>query len=1035
MLRLELAVPLVFILAAVFYALLGLYAWRRRPAVAVAPFAWTMFSLAVWAFAYGLEVFLPTLPAKLAAVNLEYIGIASAPVFLFYYALHYTGRNHLLTPRLQALIWLIPILTALLVWTNPIHQWMWDAESIIPMGRQGLLQVHFAAAFWVSITFFYAMFITSGSMLLMDFVQRLGAYRLHISFVILAMLFSFSGSLLFLAGFSPIANLDLTSLFLLPSSVGLAWVTLHQRLAEVLTLEYVTVLKNMPDSVIVLNGERRILYLNPKAERLLGKTEDEAIGQPFEKAAGSFVAALQPCLDEKQPRAEIQARAGGEAKTYEVSISSTAAERGLGETVISLHDITGHKEKESELSRRDSIMSAISAAAEQFLKSFDWKGNIPGVLKSLGLAADVSRVYVVVNRKDADGDFLSSLSYEWAAPGIEPQIQNPGLKDVPLVKTGFSRWVDGLAEGHSIHGLVKDLPAQEAEFIAPLGSLSIAIVPIFAEYRWWGFLMFDECRRERQWSALELDAFHAAASIFGAAEARDRTSQKLMNRQLSISMLNFIVTASLQAETLSEMAEITTNRLANLIGANGCFMTLWEDENQRAIPLAAYGLVGEQPYSEIHFEPGRRTFTQSALELGQTLVVEDVDDTPYANHSVVEKFPSKSILALPLIVRSRKLGTVLIAFNERHHFTEEEIEISEQAAALIALATEKFQAVEEARRRADTSETLRKAGKAVSENLEMGQAITHILDQLKQVAPYDSASVQLLEGMELVIVGGRGWDNDADVLGMRFPIPGDNPNSVVIETGKPYRLPDAGKVYEQFNEPPHNHIRSWLGVPLIAQEKVIGLLAIDSAEPDDFTEEEIQTALEFANQVASALENARLFRESQTQAITDALTGVYNRRGILQLGEFEFKRARRLRRPFSVMMFDIDHFKQVNDRHGHAAGDEALQQFARRCLNASRAADLIGRYGGEEFIILLPETNLEAARIIGERLRHAIMDAPFLVRADEIKITTSIGVAEAAKHENLAAAIQRADTALYKAKHAGRNRVIVDEAPHTAAQV
>ena len=1026
MMRLELAVPFIFVLAAVFYALLGLYAWRRRPAVAVAPFAWTMFSMAVWAFAYGLEIFLPTLPAKLAAVNLEYIGIASTPVFLFYYALHYTGRNHLLTPRLQALAWLIPILTALLVWTNPIHQWMWDAESIVPLGRLGLLQVRFAAAFWVSITFFYAMFITSGFMLLMDFVQRPGVYRLHISFVILAMLFSFVGTVLFLVGISPIANLDMTSLFFLPSSVGLAWVTLRQRLAEVLTLEYVTVLKNMPDSVIVLNGEQRILYLNPVAERLFGKTEEEVIGQPFEQAAGSFAAALEPCLDEKKPRAEIQARTGNETRTYEASLSFSTTQRDLGETVVSLHDITGHKDREADLSRRDSIMSAVSATAELFLKSSNWKENIPGVLKSLGQAADVSRAHVILNGRDDDGTFYSSLMYEWAAPGVAALIEKPVLKDMHMAKAGFGRWVDILTEGRLIHGSVKDLPAHEAEFLSRLGSLSFVAAPIFAEYQWWGFLMFDECRRDRQWTPRELDAFQAAASIFGAAEARDLTSKKLIRRQLSMSLLNFIVIAALQAETLNEMAEIATDRLANLIGANGCFMTLWDEENRRAIPLAAYG-SGGKAYSEFQPKKNQRTFTQSVLELGRTLVIEDVKDTPYADPEIANHFPSKSILALPLIVRSRKLGAVLISFNQSHRFADEEIEVSEQAAALIALATEKFQAVEDARRRADTSEILRRAGMAVAENLEMGQAVNHILDQLRQVVPYDSASVQLIEGNELVIVGGRGWEDESDVLGMRFPVPGENPNSVVMQTGKPHYLADAGKVYEKFSEPPHDHIRSWLGVPLIVQGRLTGLLAIDSAQPGNFDEEKINIALEFANQVAGTLENARLFRESQTQAITDPLTGVYNRRGLFQLGEFEFQRSRRINRPFSVMMFDIDHFKQVNDKYGHAAGDQVLHQVAQRCLKNSRATDLVGRYGGEEFVMLLTETNLHAAHAIAERLRLGIMKSSFHTDAGEISITLSIGVAEAGKTDTLEALIERADAALYQAKHTGRNRVVASD--------
>lgn len=200
--------------------------------------------------------------------------------------------------------------------------------------------------------------------------------------------------------------------------------------------------------------------------------------------------------------------------------------------------------------------------------------------------------------------------YEWAAPGVAALIEKPVLKDMHMAKALAFWQVGGYSDGRAFdfHGSVKDLPAHEAEFLSRLGSLSFVAAPIFAEYQRRAFLMFDQCRRDRQWTPRELDAFQAAASIFGAAEARDLTSKKLIRRQLSMSLLNFIVIAALQAETLNEMAEIATDRLANLIGANGCFMTLWDEENRRAIPLAAYG-SGGKAYSEFQPKKNQRTFT------------------------------------------------------------------------------------------------------------------------------------------------------------------------------------------------------------------------------------------------------------------------------------------------------------------------------------------------------------------------------------------------------------------------------------------
>jgi diguanylate cyclase (GGDEF)-like protein len=471
------------------------------------------------------------------------------------------------------------------------------------------------------------------------------------------------------------------------------------------------------------------------------------------------------------------------------------------------------------------------------------------------------------------------------------------------------------------------------------------------------------------------------------------------------------------------MANIIVERLGELVSANGCFLTVWDETDKRPTPIAAYG-PQKDIYTSIQISPGQRTFTELVLEAGHTLVIEDA-----AKDANIHQQPAQtqSVLALPLIAEQKKLGAVILTFNQSHKFSADEISICEQASALVALALEKFQAVEEAKDRAIKSENLRRASAAISETLEPDQAITRILEQLKLVIPYDSASVQLMENNELKIVGGSGFKMLKEVLEMRFPIPGDNPNTVVVETGKPYILGDAPSQYKAFRELQNQHIHSWLGVPLIAQDKTIGLLAIDSSEPNRFTEEDANLALIFANQVAVALENARIFKEKQEQAITDPLTNIYNRRGLFQLGEFEFQRARRIHRPFSVMMFDIDHFKRINDQYSHAIGDQILQRFTERCQKNLRAIDLLGRYGGEEFVILLPETNLQAAQVIAERLRQSIMNAPFTSDAGDLRITASIGIAEAHQNETLNNLVQRADAALYKAKDSGRNRVVADE--------
>jgi len=160
-------------------------------------------------------------------------------------------------------------------------------------------------------------------------------------------------------------------------------------------------------------------------------------------------------------------------------------------------------------------------------------------------------------------------------------------------------------------------------------------------------------------------------------------------------------------------------------------------------------------------------------------------------------------------------------------------------------------------------------------------------------------------------------------------------------------------------------------------------------------------------------------------ATTDSLTGLCNRRRFMELAEREFVRSRRYQGALTMLMMDIDHFKRVNDTHGHDVGDEVLRELARISRAALREPDVLGRLGGEEFGVLLPETDAGAALEVAERLRRAIEDAPMATAVGEMRITVSIGAATSdADADSVATLLKRADVALYAAKEAGRNRVV-----------
>ena len=214
-----------------------------------------------------------------------------------------------------------------------------------------------------------------------------------------------------------------------------------------------------------------------------------------------------------------------------------------------------------------------------------------------------------------------------------------------------------------------------------------------------------------------------------------------------------------------------------------------------------------------------------------------------------------------------------------------------------------------------------------------------------------------------------------------------------------------------------------LRLPLVFEENLLGILWVWGMR---ITQTDLPIFSILAKQIGISLDRARLFEEVQSLALTDPLTGLHNRRSIFELGRIEFSRARRMEHPFSCLMLDLDRFKRINDKFGHQVGDQILQEFAARCQASVREGDLVGRYGGEELIILMPETDRQMAVLVADRLGTTIAASPFTSEPAEIHVTVSIGVA--AQDDNtphLEALIARADQALYIAKHKGRNRVAV----------
>jgi len=237
--------------------------------------------------------------------------------------------------------------------------------------------------------------------------------------------------------------------------------------------------------------------------------------------------------------------------------------------------------------------------------------------------------------------------------------------------------------------------------------------------------------------------------------------------------------------------------------------------------------------------------------------------------------------------------------------------------------------------------------------------------------------------------------------------------------------PNMIKTQRAFSE--NYSTKSCIIAPLICHNRVVGVLNLTDKDGGElFTTQDIAVLELFRQLIGASIGNVKLFEKTQRQAKTDGLTGMLNHRTFYETLETELRRTQRYGGKLSVIMADVDHFKPVNDTFGHRAGDAAIKQISRHLSACIRQIDIAARYGGDEFAFVLPNTSLEDAVTVAERMVKAVAETPIIFEDKELRLTLSVGVGQyGGDNCSVADVTKTTDLALYAAKLAGRNTVRV----------
>jgi len=419
-------------------------------------------------------------------------------------------------------------------------------------------------------------------------------------------------------------------------------------------------------------------------------------------------------------------------------------------------------------------------------------------------------------------------------------------------------------------------------------------------------------------------------------------------------------------------------------------------------------------------------------ETGRAMIVPDTHADPDWTNALEESRWIRSFLGAPIFYQNELLGFINLAAVQPNTFTQAHAKRLMVFAEYAATAISNARNYAEIKFYADEMTILYEISLAIAAGVGLEKTTEAVFRQLKRVIPIDIFYLALYEPCTQMVSFYMFRGNGKRVETKPFNL-FQRPSMTRYVIGKKekvyipdFKAKDAELKEHQIIPIADFDVRTALSIPLILRGEVIGVLAVESEKVNAYTDRQIKLVETIAQQATIAMDNAKLFERMQQLAITDGLTNLYNRRYFYMVLENEIERARRYASPLSLVMMDIDHFKRVNDKYGHLAGDDVLEAMAGLCKGLLRQADEMFRYGGEEFTILLPETNAELAMNVAERIRRTIAETVFNTDKEQVKISVSMGVTQFdPSYASPGDFIETADKALYEAKQAGRNCVKV----------
>ena len=516
--------------------------------------------------------------------------------------------------------------------------------------------------------------------------------------------------------------------------------------------------------------------------------------------------------------------------------------------------------------------------------------------------------------------------------------------------------------------------------------------------------------------------------------ALDITEQKRVETELQRTLtrtktLYDVANTAITSASLPALLKEAVQNIAQCLPANRASLIIFDVESQKLKYFARGGPGADQVMFSVKFDELMEGLSGWTLRTGQSaLSPKDVPD-PRESEAVRKRRQETncgSVIVTPLKHQNDILGTLtLINLPEEPEFTEQDVELIEAVAGQISSAIVKVSLEDSLQHQNKYLTTLHQITLDLLNKMDINELLQSIVDRAAEFLDAPYCEIMLYENDKLVV---RAYTSNQSFL-VNDQVERDEAflSWKAFDTGTPAIMNNYSEWAQRRNLYDEIQLDAVVSLPIISKQGSVGVLELARSTPGmEFDDFEIQAATLFAQLASLSLENAKLHEAIRQESIRDALTGLFNRRFMQESLIKETSRAKRKGMPLAVVMFDLDHLKEINDTYGHSAGDEVLRNVSQAIKTKIRMGDIACRYGGDEFTLILTDATMDNARQRMEELRKEISLMSIQHEGSPItKFSLSIGVAEYPRNgtrgEEL---LKAADMALYRAKQTGRNRVM-----------